>query len=37
MKVRSLTEENKTLKQVMILGPMSKFWMNWLFQVMSEG
>ena len=37
MKVRSLAEESKTHKQVMISGPRNKFWMNWLFQIMSEG
>ena len=37
MEVRSLSEENKTHKQVMISGPRSRFWTNWLFQVVSEG
>ena len=36
MEIRSLSEENKTHKQVMISGPRSKFWMNWLFQVVSR-
>ena len=37
MEVRSLSEENKTHKRVPISGPRSKFWMNWLFSVVSEG
>ena len=37
MEVKSLSEENKTHKQVMISGLRSKFWMNWLFQWCPRG